>query len=429
MKLLDIYRSLLRAAGLSVTSDDYVSAQLGEKMYPTMVEGKRLVLPTMAQMSQPDPEKVRVFFHPLREHVMRGESEVIAKFRQCLTIRLNMVFATLGQSMLVIAADATNHRKLNPEQSEMLSVIKNVDETTVTNFAKVIHALNFNTKNKTFITLYLKRSGVVRGKTYSRAGIVGFPFYDELLKSTDNTIFGVQVRVKDMAAFKQMVEYVLPKITEVEGYNQGTNVDTAPYMDVLMKTVLGISSTFNDILERFGENIEAGTELMMDSEWVESFENLDALRPQIMAIPAQAGNEGTVVPAQASEVPVQTLQVPVAAPVAAATAVTWQAAVAAQNQAPYQQPHQQQMAPQAFHQASVQPPQRDVNGRRAVSFTEAARTVPGLQPQYNNGYGQVQNEANRRPGWANNAPNAYGQPNATYNTGGYGGGNFNGGRL
>lgn len=362
MKLLDLYKSILECGGLTTDDDGFVSVKFDKKSSPALIHGKRLVLPTQKQLSSEFGDKI--IFHPLSENILRGESEVITKMRSVFNIRLNYTFAALAQNLLTIITSIGEHHKLTPEQSEILSAVKNVDETTLISFTKMMVNSIQESPEKAFVSIFLKRGGTINGKKHSRVGVVTFPLYEELKKEQE-VYFGVKLRSKDRLGLIQLYEYMLPNLETPEAYNFGSDSGVAPFLDALMGSVLGIASKMNDLLELFKGMIDSGEDLVFESNWVESFENLNEMIPQIRLIPSQAGNEGKIKtmesPVQAvtpAAVPLQTFQPP--PPVA-----------------PYQQPQQvyNPQPPQHFQQPQATGPVITENG---LDFNSLLRSNPQL---------------------------------------------------
>jgi hypothetical protein len=301
MKMLDLYKSILKAAGYTVTEDNYISRVLPDgKVTPATIKGKRMVLPTQEHLSNPAD---KVVFHPLSENVLRGESAVLEEFRRSMNIRLNVAIGLIAYQLLRIASSTAIHSQLSPDQQDFLSKVKHADERSLEDFRKTMKAMDLTQTQKAFVGIYLKRGGIVNGKKYGRAGVVSFPLYEELTKGS-HEVYGVKLRVKDIATFKALFEYMIPNIDKKEAHNRGSDSDVAPYLDSLMKAVMTIAAPINDLVELFrnqlddpkaedGDGAEKVTEtLRFEDSWVETFENLAVLVPEIRQVPMQAGNEG-----------------------------------------------------------------------------------------------------------------------------------------
>lgn len=384
MNIIDLYRSILNCGGLNTDDEGYVSVKFDTKQSPVLVNGKRLVLPTHKQLTSENWND-KIIFHPLSENILRGESEVITKMRSVFNIRLNYTFGVIAQNLLSIVSSVSDHKKLNPEQSEVLSAILEADETTLLSYTKIMLNLISESPEKAFINIFLKRGGSIGGKKHSRVGIVTFPLYEEL-KKTQETYCGVKLRAKDRQALIQLYQYILPMIDTEEAYNFGSDSSIAPFLDALMGTVLGIASKMNDVLELFGDFIDDGKELVFESDWVEAFENLAVMVPQIRQIPVQTGNEGkskagdepqAVVPVSLQQVQQLAYHTPVVPPIAP-------------NQFGFPQQPQQ---PQFQQPQQPQQPAGLVITENGIDFNSLLRVKPaiagtaigfGSQPMMNN---------------------------------------------
>ena len=302
MKLNEVYSSILAFAGLEADADGYISTIVANNREPAVMGGLRLVLPMDQHLRNPNP-KEKVIFHPLSENILRGESEVITKLRDVLNIRLNYTFGIVGNALLNLAASPEEHHKLTPDQTELLIALKDVDDITTRHFASIILEGIKNQANKMFMNIYLKRGGSIGEKRYSRAGILTFSLYEDLLKD-GGEIYGVKLRVKDRDALKKLYEFMLPGIeTDTTCYNRGSDSTIAPYLDALMKTAMAIASRFNDIFDQYGKFIEFSDSLVFNGDWVETFENLNVMTSELRRVPAQLGNEGTVASTEPAQQP------------------------------------------------------------------------------------------------------------------------------
>lgn len=293
LDMIELYRSILRYTGMEADAEGYISTVINDRREPALMAGARMVLPLESHLRNANP-KEKMVFHPLSENVLRGESEVIMKLREVINIRLNFTFGIIASSLLNLIASPEEHKKLNPDQTELLIAVKDVDTTTVSNFVSLMVEGIKQQPNKVFANVYLKRGGSIGTKRYSRVGVLSFNLYEELQKES-NEIFGVKLRVKDKEALKQLYLFILPALADdTTAYNRGSESSLAPYLDALMKSSSAVASRFNDIFYQFGDFIDQSDKLIFDSDWVETFENLDVMHSELRRVPTQAGNEGTV---------------------------------------------------------------------------------------------------------------------------------------
>lgn len=352
-KLLDIYRSILKYSGLEADSDGLISAVIDGKKQPSLIDGVRMVLPTDHHL-RTFMKNEKIVFHPFTENILRGESEVIQKLKLTINVKLNYTIATIGQSLLNLVASPEFHSRLNPEQMEIMTCIKDCDEKAVVNFIQVMINGSKTKVDRLFTNIYLKRGGTIHGKRYSRVGIVSFPFYEDLTNGKVE-----KIRVKDADTYKQLFKFIFPNIDEADCYNYGSNSQVAPFLDALMKSSCNVASRLNDILLTYKDFIDNYEELMFDSDWIEAFENLDDLTSEIRKIPVQYGNDGTISkPADLPNTPM-----PVPAPVQQPM----------QMQPQYQQPQQPMQQPQ-------QPQQQVPRTSRGLSFSALTNAGPMMNP-------------------------------------------------
>lgn len=287
-KIISVYDSILRYSGLESDSKGFINARIGDRKEPTSIDGKQLVLPTREQLSSFNPEE-KMVFHPLSENILRGESQVLMKLKHAINVKLNYSIGILAKSLLNVVASPSFHAKLTPDQSDILVAIKEADEKSVVNLVNMMVSGVKNKPDKLFTNIYLKRGGTIDGKRYSRVGIVSFPFYDDLVNDRIE-----KIRVKDKETYRQLFEYIFPDIGKPEAYNYGTQTQVAPFLDALMRTSLAISSKINDLVLLFENFIDEPDVIKFDSDWIEYFNDLDALVPDIRRIPIQQGNDGSI---------------------------------------------------------------------------------------------------------------------------------------
>lgn len=420
-KLIQVYRQILDTADVHLTEDDCVSLRNPQKdgtikHQPLTIKGDRLVLPTNKQMAQPNWEG-RVAFHPLSENTGRGESEVMERLRALLNHRLNTVFPLIMISLLRLGTSPKMHERLNPEQGEFLSVVKNANEKTIADFEAILKAMPAATPTKQFINLGLRRSANIDGKSYFRAGVVHFPFYELIAKGEDKP-HGVTIRKKDYPVLQALMDYILPHQGEAHFYSRGSNSRIAPTIDAVMKAMLAVAGPLNDVVERFADFIPQ--DLLIPTDWAEQFENLEPLLPEIRDLPMLRGNEGhhpqegAPVSAQAQVgQPAQTPTVamrpaPVAQPAVPGFGVATQPAPA--HHTPTGQPVGGAGAP---HVGGHMPSSTTMTNIEDLMRQQMQRPLygqPQMQPMYRpGGPPQQQGWGQPQQGWGQQQPSGWGQ--------------------
>lgn len=388
-QLNEIYRSVLKYAGLEADNLGFISTVLDTKRTPTVIGGLQLVLPLDNQLRSFDA-KQNIIFHPLTENILRGESEVIAKLKSIINVRLNYTIGTVAVNLLKLLASPEYHGKLNPEQLELITSVADADEKTQVNFVSLMVAGIRADPEGVFTRIYLKRGGTYKGKRYSRVGIVNFPFYEKIMEDKVE-----KIRVKDKETFRQLFEFMFPNISVAEEYNFGSESQVAPYLEALLRSSSNIAARLNDLLTTYSDFIDDAEKIMFDSDWTDYFQDLNALIPEIRKVPMQHGNDGSITLSE------ETTKAP-----------AYVANNPPQTAAPYQQPAMQPTAPNGYPQP-VQPQVQQPPGvkvtKRGIDFqsllqnNQAVAMAPnalGSQLAMQNYQQQMANMQQTVPGWA-----------------------------
>ena len=287
--IIQFYKQILKNAGCEVDAQGNVSqmnmVDEGE-MVPVMIDGKRLVIPVKDQLAVADWSN-RLAFHPLQENIMQDESVVLGKFRQLLNQRLQGTVSLLLIVLSTVACSSGDTKKMSPEQLEFLSAFKEVDAKTIEVLASLMKKMPLGSVTHAFVSIYLKKGGMINGKKFSRAAITTFPFYNELLKD-QKEIFGIALRKKDKESFKKIMEFIFPGIGLEGEYNTGTFVKQAPFLTALMQAAGKLMDELNTVLKLFGKfnNLDS---FVFDLGWSEFLENVESHANSIRMIPALPG--------------------------------------------------------------------------------------------------------------------------------------------
>lgn len=384
MDLIELYKKVLPFFGMSADSDGYISNRLSDIVKPTFVDGKRLCLPMPERLRAYNAE-TEVIFHPLIESITGGKSPVIEKLVEIINCRLNFSIGMIAGGLLNIIASEKMHGQLTPDQSQLLLAVKEADATIIKSFNSEF--LKRTTKQPTavFTNIFLNRGISVRGKKYSRVGIVTFPFYREF--EGDKPEFA---RVKDVPTYKNLFKFLFPEIDDREAYNYGTNDRTGPYLVALLQTALGVASCINDTLELYREPLsqilggpDKVSELIIEADWVEAFKDPDLLHDLSRKVPMQRGNEGPQSVEERQQVQQPQVQQP----------------------APYQpQTYTPQVQQPVYQQQPQYQPPAVVETSGGIDYASLRRANPNIGRYAPNsqpgGYGQPQSMFDTAPSWA-----------------------------
>ena len=370
MEILDLYRSILKFAGLEADAQGYVRFIGDDSKDQFLVNGKALVLPTDEQLRTMNTAQ-KMAFHPLAESTIRGESPVIQKLKDTINTNLALRFGYLGQELIRIVSSTAIQQRLTPEQAEVIIRIKDADETTIVNWNNTLRQMVLKRPTRGFLNVFLRRGGDYQGQKYSRVGITTFPYYKELLTGEQDVS---KIRKKDIPTFIQIHQAIFPEIDIDEAYNYGFRGQVAPFLCTLLITSAKLAFRMNEMVDLFKDYFEDKEMIKSDVSWLSDIENADALAPLIRRIPLQEGNDGVLVlteQPQAAPVAVAAPAIPVApvpvpqAPVAPQVppAPTWQ----------QPQPPQWQAPPVA---AAAPPP--DMYTSRGLNFKAVMATNPAV---------------------------------------------------
>lgn len=265
-------------AGLKVDNDKVYVGEVTNKD-PFLVSGKQLVIPTREILRNIDGNSM-VMFHPLSEDIIKGESSVVIKLRYAINIRINITIGILIQSLLNLAASPEHHKKLSPEQSELLYNIKDIDEKTARNFVTYMLKEVKDKEDRLFSYVYLKRGGTLANVKYPRVGIVSFPFFQALLEGEK-----FKFRIKDVEACKAVFEYMFSEATDHEAYNYGSRSEIAPYLDALLVTSYKLTERLNEIIELYQDYIDDPDSIYFNHDWYDTLKEIETFKNEIKAIP------------------------------------------------------------------------------------------------------------------------------------------------
>ncbi len=279
----DFYKKSLSALRFQVDDDDLISFLNPEgRATPTVVDGRRLVLPTKQRLREGFGEDLQPF-HPLSENIARrSASPVIKNMQRTAKAVLAHYFTELSLRLLAVASDPSLHKDLPPACSEYLKKVSNADAKTLKDFDTLIgKAVQ---KNK-LITLYLRNGGTVDGKKMNRLCVIRFPIMDEL---NEEKPFGIKLRKKDRATLQALFHHIMPFGDSPEEYSAGSNSRIAPFFDAFMRAYAKVAEQLNSVVRKYAKPMEISLE-PIDLSYLEELDNLGQYYEKI---PSLRGNDG-----------------------------------------------------------------------------------------------------------------------------------------
>lgn len=291
MKLLQLYEALLQTAGFTVSEDGAVSTVLTGKEEPTLISGKRLVIPTRQQQMVGDFSN-RVMFHPMAENIMKGETTAMSRFRTALNMRINLTVAALLGQLAHIASSTELQAKLDHSQTHYITGVDKSDDKTELNIVKLISNMDIADASTNFVRLSIKRSAVLNGNKHIRGCIVDFPLLNELkaaLESGKYTVQHTKLRKQDVVNAIALLEAILPRANETDedAYSVGVNTTTAPTVEALMLSIYKLVKDLNKVVSLF---FEKGTDeynaFHFRTDWYKHIKNASDYAVEIRTIPS-----------------------------------------------------------------------------------------------------------------------------------------------
>lgn len=269
--LIEFYGKVLKSTGFVVTEDGYIKMPMSGRSKVNdnvKVGSKVLVLPLKEHFNTMwdtiDGKKVlaKTIFNPLKEDVVKGDSESLVKLKSIIEIRLGYSIINIFTSVLELALNKEKQKNMSLELSTLLGSMKEaknqnitnvIDTNTLDKFNKISATMITPSANKGMIHIYLKKGGVVNSVKYNRLALASFPFYNELCKyEKDGSIAGVKLRPKDVKVFKIIYEYIFNNINVENYYTLGSTDKTSPGFISLFRLYLTIVTRTNELLNLLG---------------------------------------------------------------------------------------------------------------------------------------------------------------------------------
>ncbi|WP_207839050.1 hypothetical protein, partial [Pseudomonas sp. 43(2021)] len=125
---------------------------------------------------------------------------------------------------------------------------------------------------KLFISGWLRKGGMIKGRTYARGCIVSFPFYNKMVDSDflDNKPKGV--RNADPEAFRKLLKFIFPNLETPEEYYAGSDSRVAPFFEAFLKSSLRIANDLQTVMDNFQEHLVNASEFSFNGEWIKPLE-------------------------------------------------------------------------------------------------------------------------------------------------------------
>lgn len=288
-ELIGSYRELLETLHVHTNEGSdllsfVISTDELEHSVPLMVNDKRLALPTQEVLASLKNGDVMAF-HPLSEHTLRGESEVIKWLKENITFNVSYTLTNLILSLSELSVSSDQQKKTTSKQSEFLKIASNANDKTHAAINKLL-----TKHNDRLVNLYNKRDGVKGDETFRRLVVVNYPILEELEKP-GTKVYDVEMgSKKNKETVKAIFEYVInPQVD----YSAGSNSDVAPYFIGLINYYAGYLTHLNSLVHTYRKFIPDSKYLKIDNmDAFDAFMDDTILTKYKRAIPALEGNIG-----------------------------------------------------------------------------------------------------------------------------------------
>lgn len=297
--LISLYSRILASLDLHADDKGFISSGTGPTAMPATIGDKRLVLPTPDVLCTLSDRQIA--FHPLGESAARGESPVLSWLRLMINQKLSLMIGVLVLDLLRLANDKTSHERMSPDQREILKILEDVNDQTITSLCDIVNAMDAEGEYR-FVNLFLKRKGQLNGKQYYRTAIVTFPILD-YADEKDLVIFNVKLKnQKDKRTILALFSYVLGQFAQKVDYSHGSLSGTAPFFHALINAYAKLGLWLNDMLYEYRDFIAGvSTVWINDMDWVDGVTTIDCYRGLLPPLP---GNEGVHLEGSRTDVPV-----------------------------------------------------------------------------------------------------------------------------
>lgn len=296
MKIQDLYKHFADGVGMSDVEDGRLSLRVGDKFSPVTVTKKRLALPTTNVLRHLHDSDL-IAMHPMCENITMSESPVNERLRKLIQLRLTSVFTNLSKILMSVAVDVNCHSKLNPDQTQVVTLLSNADAKLQAKWEDITDKFTMTGKDRA-VNVYLKRGGKMGDKTYRRLAVMNFPIFDAVVEGRDtHTIYGVTLRkaAKDYATLEKLIDFILPEVgTNPQKYWFGSNSDTAPQFHAMANGFRNVAEQYNRVTNLFRDVMgeENYDTLYINDDWFEFVHEVDSFRDKLPILEGNAGGAG-----------------------------------------------------------------------------------------------------------------------------------------
>ena len=254
---------------------------------------KTLVLPTDEAIKRNDQGVV--YFHPLSENIIRGESEIVKSMRTMIRFRINATALTIMEIITELASDETKHKSMSSQQQIVLKCFAGATKKVKQDIKNVLDAYFDKITG-----LYLKRKHTIDGDVYRRVASITFPLR-AMIKEGSKTVGEHEMSsIKNAQVLGELIDYVFPKNEDSVLWSAGSNSDAAPYYESMLLVYSSVAERLNKLIKVFKKHIPNAESLMIPIDFKVGLQNLDdwkiIMRPLDGNIGAVLRGEKEIIP-------------------------------------------------------------------------------------------------------------------------------------
>lgn len=295
---IKFYTDILSDICVGVTEEGELQLTLPNgdvKQVKDIKSKKPIALPT-SELLRNEPKEY-MFFHPLAEHLNRGEPRITQLFRGWIIYHMSSIAQELCHELMEVAVDPDRQRNLTAKQGEFLKFVGKTNDKTVADMRKVIEASGKAPTNR-FINITLSKS-TDKSVNWLRQANITFPVLDG---ADDEAPFGVKgVSKTNARAIRGMLRYVFGSIYEIMENADGAPVsigssnDTAPYFESLLQVIVAFGNMYHEMCKLHKKSLSPGLieRAKFSMTWVNELGNLSNLRKRVPVFELDESEEET----------------------------------------------------------------------------------------------------------------------------------------
>ena len=285
--IIDFYKKTIVFGDLVADEQGAVSHQVPgtDCVNAVTVAGRRLVIPTQTQLSNPEWEN-RFCFHPLVENQIGSESILHERFRRACAFAINLrVYYILAAIAKICSSESLEKRNtLGANYAPIWQATSGADDKFLKNLLKYMES------DPKFVHTIIRRGYTLNGEQRRVVCEVYFPAMEDIEKSKDRVVNNVKFRVSDIETINKIFELIFPGHKEKDSYSAYSDNSYSPTVFAMVSALDKIYSCTNRMFEQFPEIMEDRA-LIQEISWIKpTIQNTSELSKNASGIGLLDGN-------------------------------------------------------------------------------------------------------------------------------------------